>query len=81
MELAERIEQRPLPEVEMLDMREEFQRTKKEEVLSRKLVEEIGERLERDEQAMVLLNRRGYSALVCAASAAKRCSAGTAPSP
>jgi len=64
LELPERIEKRPLPEVEILDMREEFQRTKKDEVLSRKLVAEIGERLGRDEQVMVLLNRRGYSAFV-----------------
>ncbi len=64
LELPERIEKRPLPEVEVLDMREEFQRVKKEEPLSRKLVEEIGERLERHEQVMVLLNRRGYSAFV-----------------
>ena len=64
LELPERIERRPLPEVEILDMRDEFQRTKKDEVLSRKLVEEIGERLARKEQVMVLLNRRGYSAFV-----------------
>ena len=64
LELPERIEKRPLPEVEILDMREEFQRTRKEEALSRRLVEEIGERLARREQVMVLLNRRGYSAFV-----------------
>ncbi|MGB8888089.1 MAG: primosomal protein N' [Candidatus Korobacteraceae bacterium] len=64
LELPERIEKRPLPEVEVLDMRDEFQRTRKDEVLSRKLVEEIGERLSRNEQVMVLLNRRGYSAFV-----------------
>ena len=64
LELPERIEKRPLPEVEILDMREEFQRTKRDEALSRKLVAEIGERLSRGEQAMVLLNRRGYSAFV-----------------
>lgn len=64
LELPERIEKRPLPEVKILDMREEFHRTKKDEVLSRKLVEEIGERLSRHEQVMVLLNRRGYSAFV-----------------
>ena len=64
LELPERIEKRPLPEVEILDMREEFHRTKKDEVLSRKLVEEIGDRLSRHEQVMVLLNRRGYSAFV-----------------
>jgi primosomal protein N' (replication factor Y) len=64
LELPERIEKRPLPEVQVLDMREEFQRTRKDEPLSRKLVEEIGERLARHEQVMVLLNRRGYSAFV-----------------
>ena len=64
LELPERIEKRPLPEVEVLDMREEFHRTKKDEVLSRKLVAEIGERLARSEQVMVLLNRRGYTAFV-----------------
>ena len=64
LELPERIEKRPLPEVEILDMREEFQRTRKEEALSRRLMEEIGERLARREQVMVLLNRRGYSAFV-----------------
>ena len=64
LELPERIEKRPLPEVEIIDMRDEFQRTHKDTPLSRKLVEEIGERLERREQVMVLLNRRGYSAFV-----------------
>ncbi|HTV66488.1 MAG TPA: primosomal protein N' [Bryocella sp.] len=64
LELPERIERRPLPAVEVLDMREEFQRTRKDEALSRKLVAEIGERLSRGEQVMVLLNRRGYSAFV-----------------
>jgi len=64
LELSERIEKRPLPVVEIIDMRAEFQRTKKDHVLSEKLVEEIGERLERGEQVMVLLNRRGYSSVV-----------------
>jgi len=64
IELAERIEQRPLPEVEIIDMRAEFRDAEKGEVMSRKLVAEIGERLERNEQVMVLLNRRGYSAFV-----------------
>jgi primosomal protein N' (replication factor Y) (superfamily II helicase) len=64
LELPERISKRPLPEVEILDMREEFHKTQKEDILSRKLVEEVGERLEKHEQVMVLLNRRGYSAFV-----------------
>jgi len=61
LELPDRVEQRPLPEVEIVDMRQEFQETGKEQVVSRKLVEEIRQRLERKEQVMVLLNRRGYS--------------------
>jgi primosomal protein N' (replication factor Y) len=61
VELPDRVEQRPLPEVEILDMRREFQETGHEQVISRKLAEEIRERLEKEEQVMVLLNRRGYS--------------------
>ena len=61
MELRDRVENRPLPEVEIVDMRQEFQETGKEQVISRKLVEEIKQRLDRREQVMVLLNRRGYS--------------------
>ncbi len=61
LELPDRVEQRPLPEVEILDMRQEFQETGREPVVSRKLAEEIRERLEKKEQVMVLLNRRGYS--------------------
>jgi primosomal protein N' (replication factor Y) len=61
LELPDRVENRPLPEVEIIDMRLEFQETGKEQVISRKLVEEIKQRLDRKEQVMVLLNRRGYS--------------------
>jgi primosomal protein N' (replication factor Y) len=64
LELPERVEQRPLPEVELVDMRAEFQQTGEEQVFSRRLVEEIRERLARGEQAMILLNRRGYSPVV-----------------
>jgi primosomal protein N' (replication factor Y) (superfamily II helicase) len=61
VEMPDRVEKRPLPEVELVDMRQEFQETGHEQVVSRKLIEEIRLRLERKEQAMVLLNRRGYS--------------------
>jgi len=64
LELAERVEQRPLPEVELVDMRAEFQQSGEDQVFSRRLTEEIRERLTRDEQAMILLNRRGYSPVV-----------------
>ena len=64
LELPDRVEQRPLPEVEIIDMRQEFQETGHEQVISRKLAQEIRERLEQKEQVMVLLNRRGYSPVV-----------------
>ncbi len=61
VELRDRVEQRPLPEVEIVDMRQEFQETGAEQVISRRLASEIKDRLDRKEQVMVLLNRRGYS--------------------
>lgn len=64
IEMPDRVEKRPLPEVELVDMRQEFQETGTEQVVSRKLIDEIRLRLDRKEQAMVLLNRRGYSPVV-----------------
>jgi primosomal protein N' (replication factor Y) len=64
IEMSDRVEERPLPEVEIVDMRTEFHETRRDQVFSRKLSSEIRERLERGEQAMILLNRRGYSPVV-----------------
>src|SRR5215468_2908911 len=64
IELRERVQQRLLPEVEVIDMRLEFQQTGEEKFFSRKLVGEVQARLDAREQAMILLNRRGYSAVV-----------------
>ena len=72
VELPDRVEQRPLPEVEIVDMRQEFQETGHEQVVSRKLAAEIEERLERKEQVMVLLNRRGYSPVVLCRTCGKK---------
>ena len=64
LELPDRVERRPMPEIEIVDMRQEFQETGTEQVISRTLAAEIKDRLERKEQVMVLLNRRGYSPVV-----------------
>jgi primosomal protein N' (replication factor Y) (superfamily II helicase) len=72
VELPDRVEQRPLPEVEIIDMRQEFQETGGEQVISRKLSAEIKERLNRKEQVMVLLNRRGYSPVVLCRTCGKK---------
>ena len=68
IDLRERVMNRPLPAIELIDMRTEFQQTGKEQLFSRALVAEIKASLERGEQALVLLNRRGYSfAVICRA--------------
>jgi primosomal protein N' (replication factor Y) len=72
VELPDRVEQRPLPEVEIIDMRQEFQETGHEQVISRKLAAEINDRLDRKEQVMVLLNRRGYSPVVLCRTCGKK---------
>jgi primosomal protein N' (replication factor Y) (superfamily II helicase) len=64
IELAERVMNRPLPEVELVDMRREFQDTGREQLFSRSLIEQTKAALERGEQALILLNRRGYSFVV-----------------
>jgi primosomal protein N' (replication factor Y) len=66
IELRDRVMNRPLPEVELVDMRSEFKETSKDQLFSRSLVEQTKAALERGEQALILLNRRGYSfAVMC----------------
>jgi primosomal protein N' (replication factor Y) len=68
IEMRDRVMNRPLPEVELIDMRQEFQETGQEQLFSRALVEETRQALARGEQALILLNRRGYSfAVICRA--------------
>jgi primosomal protein N' (replication factor Y) len=62
--MAERVNNRPLPIVELVDMRQEFQQIGQEHLFSRLLVTETQAALDRGEQAMILLNRRGYSFVV-----------------
>lgn len=52
---------RPLASVEAVDMREVFKRHGKQQTFSDELKTAIAETHERGEQAMVLLNRRGFS--------------------
>ena len=68
LRLPERIAQRPMPSVEVIDMRLEFLETKQQSTFSRRLLEEMQGRLQAGEQTMLLLNRRGFSSfLVCRA--------------
>jgi primosomal protein N' (replication factor Y) len=64
--LPERIEAKPLPQVEIVDMTVEFQRHGKTRIISQTLEEELQGCMRRGEQAIVLLNRRGYArTLLC----------------
>ncbi len=64
LEMRARVMDRPLPEVELVDMREEFRETGQEQIFSRRLVEQTQGTLDRGEQVILLLNRRGYSSTV-----------------
>ncbi|HEV2348907.1 MAG TPA: primosomal protein N' [Terriglobia bacterium] len=59
--LEERIGGRPLAQVEIVDMRQEFRETLTQVPISRRLKEEIELQLRTGAQTMILLNRRGYS--------------------
>jgi primosomal protein N' (replication factor Y) len=72
LSMPERIEQRPMPEVELIDMREEFLATRKQENFSRRLIEEITSRVAAKEQVMLLMNRRGFSSFVSCRSCGER---------
>jgi len=64
VELLQRVQDRPMPVVEMVDMRVEFRETGQEQLFSRRLLAETQATLDRGEQAIILLNRRGYSFVV-----------------
>ena len=63
LEMPERANGRPLPNVELIDMREELE-TGNRSIFSRALTAGLKECLHRGEQAMLLINRRGYHSFV-----------------
>ena len=71
LRLRERVEGRPLPPVEIIDLRSERKAEEAQPVpkrgplvLSDLLIDAIHERLQRGEQSILLLNRRGYATFV-----------------
>ncbi len=74
LSLQERIGNRPLPQVELIDMREEL-RNGNRSMFSNLLKDEIDQRLKRKEQMVLFLNRRGFSTFVMCRScgAVSRC--------
>jgi primosomal protein N' (replication factor Y) len=64
LELTQRVEQTPLPEVEIVDMRQELTWGKRHRIFSRKLEEALAQIGEQRQQAILFLNRRGFSTFV-----------------
>ncbi len=64
IQLPGRVTETKLPIVRIVDMRDEHRKTRSgpPPIFARQLVEAITQRLERREQTMLFLNRRGYSA-------------------
>ncbi|MDD6795085.1 MAG: primosomal protein N' [Clostridiaceae bacterium] len=63
IEMKKRVSERPLPKMEVVDMREEL-KSRNLSLLSRKLFEAIEENLQKKEQTILFLNRRGFSTFV-----------------
>ncbi|MCQ6560353.1 primosomal protein N' [Paenibacillus mendelii] len=61
--MPHRVGGRPMPPVHLVDMREELKDGNRS-MFSRQLHQSLVQRLERGEQAVLLLNRRGYSTFV-----------------
>ncbi|MGQ9631881.1 MAG: primosomal protein N' [bacterium] len=63
LSLPERIDGRPLPKVRVVDMREELKRGNLS-IFSVPLREAIADRLRKDEQIILFLNRRGFATFI-----------------
>jgi primosomal protein N' (replication factor Y) (superfamily II helicase) len=75
LQMASRVENRSLAAVEIVDLRQEFQQTHQGSPISKVLHDGIAECLSFHTQALVLINRRGYSwsALCRSCGAAMQC--------
>ena len=70
--IEERVEKRPLPKVELIDMRQEFLETRRQSLFSRRMIQAVEEKIAAGEQVMMLLNRRGFSSFVACRSCGQR---------
>jgi primosomal protein N' (replication factor Y) (superfamily II helicase) len=61
LELPERVDDQKMPRVRVVDMRQAARKDKGTPIFSPQLKEAITQRLERGEQTILFLNRRGYS--------------------
>jgi primosomal protein N' (replication factor Y) len=80
IKLPERIEQRPMPDVEVIDMRQEFLETRKLARFRGAWWRPSPSAWNSGEQTMLLLNRRGFSSFVACRACGERWSASIARS-
>jgi primosomal protein N' (replication factor Y) len=67
LELSQRVDDRPMPVVEIIDMKSQQEESGKIPILSNALIEGIKETLAKKEQVLLFLNKRGFDTfLVCA---------------
>lgn len=64
LQLPRRIGNRPMATAQLIDMRRVFDRHRKPRVFSEELLQAIEDTHARNEQSIILLNRRGYSSFV-----------------
>nr|WP_152549349.1 primosomal protein N' [Geomicrobium sp. JCM 19038] len=63
LSLPERVNKKPLPAIELIDMRDEL-RGGNRSVFSSQLLDKVKDRLAKEEQIVLFLNRRGFSTFV-----------------
>jgi len=64
IKLEKRVENRPMPECHIVDMGREFIDNKNKSMFSALLSEKINDRLQKRQQSLLFLNRRGHSTFV-----------------
>src|SRR5436190_22946442 len=66
LKLTQRVDEKQMPLMRIVDLRQERRKEKKAAILSEKLSQAIADRLQKREQTILFLNRRGFStSLLC----------------
>src|SRR5262249_44110473 len=64
--LTQRVDEKQMPLMRIVDLRQERRKEKSAAILSEKLSQAVADRLEKREQTILFLNRRGFStSLLC----------------
>ena len=79
--LTARVDDRELPLIRVVDLRQEFAKSKHPSILSRRLGMAIEDRLQKGEQSILFLNRRGFASSLLCSKCGYVCECATAVSP